>query len=145
MTDATTTLTLTGPVWPDICPAFRIAVGARGYLRYVDDFALFHDDAGVLAESRERGRVLRGGSWNNKPDNVRAANRNRNDTENRNNNAGFRPASIPHRRSRPVQGRGGCARVCPGPAMMNGPPPEAANRSARPGPSGRRALFLLPR
>ena len=27
---------------------------ARGYLRYVDDFALFHDDAGVLAEWRER-------------------------------------------------------------------------------------------
>ncbi len=38
------------------------------------------------------GRVLRGGSWNNKPQNTRAANRNRNDATNRNNN-GFRPAS----------------------------------------------------
>jgi len=41
------------------------------------------------------GRVLRGGSWNNKPQNVRAANRNRNDTANRNNNNGFRLASMP--------------------------------------------------
>ncbi len=40
-------------------------------------------------------RVLRGGSWNNKPANTRAANRNRNDTTNRNNNNGFRPASTP--------------------------------------------------
>lgn len=38
-------------------------------------------------------RVLRGGSWNNKPQNARAAIRNRNDTTNRNNNNGFRPAS----------------------------------------------------
>ncbi len=40
-------------------------------------------------------RVLRGGSWNNNPDNARAANRNRNATTNRNNNNGFRPASTP--------------------------------------------------
>ena len=39
------------------------------------------------------GRVLRGGSWNNKPQNVRAANRNRNEPTNRNNNNGFRLAS----------------------------------------------------
>ena len=37
-------------------------------------------------------RVLRGGSWNNKPRNLRSANRNRNTTENRNNNNGFRVA-----------------------------------------------------
>lgn len=41
------------------------------------------------------GRVLRGGAWNNKPQNVRAANRNRNDTTNRNNNNGIRLASMP--------------------------------------------------
>jgi hypothetical protein len=35
-------------------------------------------------------RVLRGGSWNNNPQNLRAANRNRNAPANRNNNAGFR-------------------------------------------------------
>ena len=39
------------------------------------------------------GRVLRGGSWNNKPQNERAANRNRNEPANRNNNNGFRLAS----------------------------------------------------
>jgi retron-type reverse transcriptase len=38
-------------------------------------------------------RVIRGGGWNNKPQNVRSANRNRNTPENRNNNLGFRVAS----------------------------------------------------
>jgi formylglycine-generating enzyme required for sulfatase activity len=38
-------------------------------------------------------RVLRGGSWNNNPDNCRSANRNRNGADNRNNNVGFRVAS----------------------------------------------------
>ena len=38
-------------------------------------------------------RVLRGGSWNNNPQNLRAARRNRNNTKNRNNNVGFRVAS----------------------------------------------------
>jgi formylglycine-generating enzyme required for sulfatase activity len=33
---------------------------------------------------------LRGGSWNNNPDNCRAANRNNNTPDNRNNNYGFR-------------------------------------------------------
>ncbi|NGZ59029.1 MAG: hypothetical protein CV081_00825, partial [Nitrospira sp. LK265] len=35
-------------------------------------------------------RMIRGGSWNNKPDNLRVSNRNRNTTDNRNNNIGFR-------------------------------------------------------
>ncbi len=34
----------------------------------------------------------RGGSWNNNPDNLRSADRNRNNTDNRNNNLGFRVA-----------------------------------------------------
>lgn len=42
-------------------------------------------------------RVLRGGSWNNKPANCRVANRNRNTPDNRNNNIGFRLALTGHR------------------------------------------------
>ena len=41
-------------------------------------------------------RVLRGGSWNNNPDNLRSANRNRNNPDNRNNNIGFRLVCRPH-------------------------------------------------
>ncbi|MDQ3583707.1 MAG: SUMF1/EgtB/PvdO family nonheme iron enzyme [Pseudomonadota bacterium] len=40
--------------------------------------------------------MLRGGSWNNKPRNCRAANRNNNDPDNRNNNIGFRVCSGTH-------------------------------------------------
>ncbi|MCI0691142.1 SUMF1/EgtB/PvdO family nonheme iron enzyme [candidate division KSB1 bacterium] len=36
--------------------------------------------------------MLRGGSWNNNPQNVRCANRNNNEPTNRNNNVGFRCA-----------------------------------------------------
>jgi formylglycine-generating enzyme required for sulfatase activity len=35
---------------------------------------------------------MRGGSWNNKPENLRSSNRNRNNADNRNNNIGFRLA-----------------------------------------------------
>lgn len=57
-------------------------------------------------------RVIRGGSWNNKPRNVRSANRNRNNTDNRNNNVGFRLAQSAcvaqcRARSRFVQGQTG--------------------------------------
>jgi hypothetical protein len=45
-------------------------------------------------------RVLRGGSWNNNPQNLRSANRNRNNPTNRNNNNGFRLASTPSDRLR---------------------------------------------
>ena len=40
-----------------------------------------------------RALVLRGGSWNNNPINLRTANRNNNTPDNRNNNIGFRCAS----------------------------------------------------
>ncbi|MGO8746124.1 MAG: SUMF1/EgtB/PvdO family nonheme iron enzyme [Thermoguttaceae bacterium] len=48
-------------------------------------------------------RVLRGGSWNNRPNNDRSANRNRNTPDNRNNNTGFRVASTAIR-ARPEPG-----------------------------------------
>ncbi|MFN6105369.1 MAG: SUMF1/EgtB/PvdO family nonheme iron enzyme [Planctomycetaceae bacterium] len=40
-------------------------------------------------------RVVRGGSWNNRARNCRAANRNRNRPENRNRNLGFRVCLFP--------------------------------------------------
>ena len=40
-------------------------------------------------------RVVRGGSWNNNPQNCRVANRNRNNPDNRNNNIGFRLVLVP--------------------------------------------------
>jgi hypothetical protein len=45
-----------------------------------------------LAPVRTQSRVLRGGSWNNNPNNLRCANRNNNEPTNRNNNIGFRCA-----------------------------------------------------
>ena len=38
----------------------------------------------------KNGRVVRGGAFNNNPENLRCANRNRNNPHNRNNNVGFR-------------------------------------------------------
>ncbi|MEW8037628.1 MAG: SUMF1/EgtB/PvdO family nonheme iron enzyme [Candidatus Thiodiazotropha sp.] len=40
-------------------------------------------------------RVVRGGGWNNKPEHLRSANRNRNTTDEANNNLGFRLARPP--------------------------------------------------
>ncbi len=43
--------------------------------------------------------MLRGGGWNNTPDNARSAIRNRNTPDNRNNNTGFRLARTLHARA----------------------------------------------
>ena len=58
---------------------------------------------------RHYGRVLRGGSWNNNPNNMRVANRNRNEPDNTNNNNGFRCVSprLPH----PGRSDVGCSRT----------------------------------
>jgi len=61
--------------------------------------------------------VLRGGSWNNTPNNARAANRNRNDTTNRNNNNGFRLA-----RSLPLAGADTFKEVLGEQGSIHGPP-----------------------
>ncbi|MCR9102097.1 MAG: SUMF1/EgtB/PvdO family nonheme iron enzyme [bacterium] len=45
-----------------------------------------------VSHRRASNRVNRGGSWNNNPQNCRAANRNNNRPANRNNNVGFRLA-----------------------------------------------------
>ena len=41
-------------------------------------------------------RVVRGGSWNNNPDNARSADRNDNEPDNRNDNIGFRVLCSSH-------------------------------------------------
>ncbi|MEA5464353.1 SUMF1/EgtB/PvdO family nonheme iron enzyme [Leptothoe sp. PORK10 BA2] len=51
------------------------------------------DSPGNLQRGRQH--RLRGGSWNNNPDNCRSANRNRNARDNRNNNIGFRVVCFP--------------------------------------------------
>jgi RNA-directed DNA polymerase len=53
------------------------------------------------------GRVARGGSWNNTPENLRSAYRNRNTPGNRNNNLGFRVGST-------LFARAGATKVSPG-------------------------------
>ena len=74
--------------------------------------------------------VLRGGSWNNRPRNLRSANRNRNSTGNRNNNNGFRIASTLRRRSRRPHGGAGSAGERSGAAMMNEDPRPSCPRFA---------------
>ena len=69
-------------------------------------------------------RVIRGGSWNNDGNNLRAANRNNNTPSNRNNNIGFRCASSLCRPKGRLHGRGSCAlransAVLPVPAMLD--------------------------
>jgi formylglycine-generating enzyme required for sulfatase activity len=59
-------------------------------------------------------RVLRGGSWNNNARNIRSANRNRNNPDNRNSNIGFElPAlQLPKNQAVPESGSSRRIRVC---------------------------------
>jgi Sulfatase-modifying factor enzyme 1 len=103
---------------------------AHGHRRIASD-DLFADNLPEGSGPRGALRVIRGGSWNNKPRNVRSANRNRNEPDNRNNNLGFRLAQSTRAawcraRSRSVHGRiGRGARVSmslfPGPAETGAP------------------------
>ncbi|MDH7487098.1 MAG: SUMF1/EgtB/PvdO family nonheme iron enzyme [Anaerolineae bacterium] len=83
----------------------------------------------------ERRRVVRGGSWNNNERNVRAANRDRNDPDNRNNNVGFRCVSQNstcslHRWGVAIPG------LDAGRSRMSGPPQGLALRSKGPRSTG---------
>ena len=73
--------------------------------------------------------MLRGGSWNNKPRNLRSANRNRNTAGNRNNNNGFRLARTLRCWNRRPYGAVGRARERPGMVMMNAKPVPLLPRS----------------
>jgi formylglycine-generating enzyme required for sulfatase activity len=55
-----------------------------------------------------------GGSWNNTPQNLRAANRDNNGSSNRNNNVGFRVASTAEIRVRRFKGRRSAYRIVQG-------------------------------
>ena len=64
-------------------------------------------------------RVVRGGSWNNNPQNLRSANRNRNTTDNRNNNNGFRVGSTLSAGAGAITVAPGALLERPGPSMMS--------------------------
>jgi hypothetical protein len=66
------------------------------------------------AWGQAKNQLLRGGAFNNNPNNLRAANRNNNTPDNRNNNIGFRcaaagPSQFLKGQVRPVHGRGASA------------------------------------
>jgi len=93
-------------------------------------------------------RVLRGGAWNNNPDNCRSAYRNNNAPDNRNNNIGFRLAlhfrDAGHcpgadARNRRAHGPGGRGVESPGPvpAPPRMIPRRGQTHAVRPGGSGR--------
>ncbi|MGH7595334.1 MAG: hypothetical protein ACREOI_03235 [bacterium] len=54
--------------------------------------------------------MLRGGAWNNNPNNVACAYRNNNDADNRNNNVGFRCAKTPFRKTKSKRQKANLAR-----------------------------------
>ncbi|MGZ0018028.1 hypothetical protein [Nitrosomonas sp. wSCUT-2] len=86
--------------------------------------------------------MVRGGSWNNKPQNVRSANRNRNNTDEANNNQGFRIASTPATGPEPDRSR--IIRVCRGrPCAVS---PGCAAMPAKEGAvfGRRRLVYRLP-
>lgn len=83
---------------PTISLAFRPSMHSERELRWgLDPAALSEYEVKVGVGHKGRNRVLRGGSWNNPAENVRAAYRNDNDPSNRNANIGFR-LSRAHRR-----------------------------------------------
>ncbi len=79
-------------------------------------------------------RVLRGGAWNNNPMNCRAANRNHNAPDNRNNNIGFRVCRGAHIVIIPVRRQGPFWRL-PELSADHGLPDEAGERSMSTNPS----------
>tara|TARA_B100001964_G_scaffold244304_1_gene325226 strand:- start:819 stop:2009 length:1191 start_codon:yes stop_codon:yes gene_type:complete len=77
--------------WDDINPSVQSWIG---HATHANTYHLREKIFNSIAFTRGAGKkkVLRGGSWNNKPKNLRATNRNRNKPDKRNNNNGFRIA-----------------------------------------------------
>ena len=79
--------------WEDFNPSVQSWIG---HTRHAETEGLrrviFGNTIFVRGAAQRLRRSLRGGSWNNKPRNVRSANRNNNEPDNRNNNFGFRLA-----------------------------------------------------
>ena len=94
--------------WDDFAPAVQ---GWIGHAAHADTWGLreriFSDIVFTRGAGRTAGRrVIRGGSWNNEPANLRSANRN--------NNLGFRLAHYTRKAlGRAVQGRRGRGGGCP--------------------------------
>ncbi|MEF8724918.1 MAG: SUMF1/EgtB/PvdO family nonheme iron enzyme [Candidatus Accumulibacter delftensis] len=83
----------------------------------------------IRRQARKTGRrVLRGGSFDNSPANLRSANRDDDDPENRNRNNGFRCVRVPpqHAAPRAMQRLSGPSGPHPGP-----PVPVASRTSGR--------------
>ncbi|MBK6930485.1 MAG: hypothetical protein IPH12_06295 [Saprospirales bacterium] len=80
---------------------------------------------------------MRGGSWNNNPQNCRVANRNNDAPGNRNNNTGFRLANTgKYARNRRLYGRGGCGRFCPAACPAPDPEPSGGTNMSTPAAFG---------
>ena len=84
-------------------------------------------------------RVVRGGSWNNNARNVRAAYRNTNDPDNRNNDLGFRLARAHLPAGWPVADPAGIQPVIPGVARASRGPGGSENRKGTGARVGRRS------
>jgi Sulfatase-modifying factor enzyme 1 len=78
--------------------------------------------------------VIRGGSWNNDAQNCRAANRNNNPPDNRDNNLGFRLASAGQR---PDVMCLRMRRLCHALTICPGPVPVHPDKQARPAAASR--------
>src|SRR5262249_40350803 len=92
--------------WSEITPWIQSWIGQRSMPTPTDFVKRYSPRLFSRGERASDGqRVMRGGSWNNKPENLRASNRNRNNADNRNNNVGFRLAPSARTAILPVQSR----------------------------------------
>lgn len=90
-------------------------------------------------------RVLRGGAWNNNSTNCRAAYRNNNNPDNRNNNYGVRLVRAPAGPNPAVGTAGACAGESrPGPAMAATPSKHTVAGSGSVGPWVEEQLPAVP-